>query len=368
MAKQTPNFGFTKPEPNDYYDVNVQNENWDKVDELLKEVATSGGVSPSNVTDARVKVANGKLTIFWSDPGDTVVGEDTICTWKGTKLVQKVGSYPENAKDGTVLVDNQVLDAYKTNGFEINGLTNGVTYYFALFPYSDTGATNISTKNLLSGTPQPYKIMTAVIDLSDSNPNTCVSYADDAVGVVAGSAEWDEFFGHYPVLFKDGAEVGKLNPNNFDQFEDGTTADISSGASGDAMICFPRRGLTITTSGTKLTISMTDNPDNNAFEYNAHKRGNVAKEKFYIGVPTHFSATMKVDNKEVTLYINHPYNRTISEKIYLVSVNAQGSYCVVEIVREPWQWVSLAGIVLLLVGALMLFLRGPRHTAKRELE
>lgn len=86
------------------------------------------------------------------------------------------------------------------------------------------------------------------------------------------------------------------------------------------------------------------------------------------GMPTHFSATIAVDNKDVTLYVNHPYNRTISEKIYLVSVNAQGSYCVVEIVREPWQWASLAGIVLLLVGAFMLFLRGPRHTANRELE
>ena len=32
MAQQTSNFGFTKPDPNDFYDVEVQNENWDKVD------------------------------------------------------------------------------------------------------------------------------------------------------------------------------------------------------------------------------------------------------------------------------------------------------------------------------------------------
>lgn len=35
MAKQTPNFGFTKPDVNEFYDVQVQNENWDKVDEEL---------------------------------------------------------------------------------------------------------------------------------------------------------------------------------------------------------------------------------------------------------------------------------------------------------------------------------------------
>ena len=76
----------------------------------------------------------------------------------------------------------------------------------------------------------------AIIDLSNSNPATCVTYADDAVGMTAGDSAWDEFFGHYPVLLKNGVEVGKLNPNNFDQFEDGTTADISSGNAGDAMI------------------------------------------------------------------------------------------------------------------------------------
>ena len=35
MAKQTSNFGFTKPETNEFYDVSVQNENWNKVDEQM---------------------------------------------------------------------------------------------------------------------------------------------------------------------------------------------------------------------------------------------------------------------------------------------------------------------------------------------
>lgn len=185
----------------------------------------------------------------------------------------------EHCNSRTVLVDNQTLDAFKTTGYEINNLVNGQTYYFALFPYADTGATNINEANRVAGTPQPYKKMTAIIDLSNSNPATCVTYADDAVGMTAGDSAWDEFFGHYPVLLKNGVEVGKLNPNNFDQFEDGTTADISSGNAGDAMIAFPRRGLTITTSGTKITISMTDDPDNADFEYNAHTRGTTPKDK-----------------------------------------------------------------------------------------
>ena len=81
------------------------------------------------------------------------------------------------------------------------------------------------------------------------------------------------------------------------------------------------------------------------------------------GIPTHFEAAVSIDNEDVTLRVNHPYNRTFSEKIYLVSIGNDASYCVVEIVREPWQWASLAGIILLLAGAVMLFLRGPRHAA-----
>lgn len=84
------------------------------------------------------------------------------------------------------------------------------------------------------------------------------------------------------------------------------------------------------------------------------------------GMPTYFDATIEIDNKEATIKVNHPYNRTLSEKIYLVSVDAKASYCIVEIVREPWQWVSLVGIVMLLSGAVMLFIRGPRHAANKQ--
>ena len=42
MAKKTSNYEFNKPEQNDFYDVDVQNENWDKVDEELSEFDDSG--------------------------------------------------------------------------------------------------------------------------------------------------------------------------------------------------------------------------------------------------------------------------------------------------------------------------------------
>ena len=80
------------------------------------------------------------------------------------------------------------------------------------------------------------------------------------------------------------------------------------------------------------------------------------------GTPTHYEAQVMVDDTVVTLRVNHPYARTISEKIYLVSFPTSPSgerYAIVEIVSEPWQWLSATGILMLLAGAMLLFIQGP---------
>lgn len=258
-----------------YYNdtLQVQNTEGEWVD-IESGGGGGGGIAPNNASDINLKTGNTKLTITWSDPSDTIIEGQTLSTWKGTKLVQKVGSFPENAKDGTLLLDNQTRDKYKTSGFEITGLTNGETYYFALFPYSDTGATNLNAANRISGTPQSYRTMTAVIDLTNSNPLSAVTYADDAAGMTKGSADWDDFLGYYPVLLDaSGNELGKLNPNNYAQYEDGTSAPINTLGSYDVMVAFPKRGLKISTANNKVTISMTDDPDNADFKYYAHSYG-----------------------------------------------------------------------------------------------
>ncbi|MGN0354395.1 MAG: hypothetical protein ACI4EI_04900, partial [Muricoprocola sp.] len=114
----------------------------------------------------------------------------------------------------------------------------------------------------------------AVIDLSNSNPLSSVTYADDAAGMTKGSTDWDDFLGYYPVLLDaSGNELGKLNPNNYAQYEDGTAAPITTLGSYDVMVAFPKRGLKINTANNKVTISMTDDPDNADFKYYAHSYG-----------------------------------------------------------------------------------------------
>ena len=87
------------------------------------------------------------------------------------------------------------------------------------------------------------------------------------------------------------------------------------------------------------------------------------------GAPTHYEAQILLGSKKVMLMVNHPYNRTLSEKIYLVSFGNTPmgeTYAVVEIVNEPWQWLSAAGIIMLIAGAVLLFVQGPRKTVSGE--
>ena len=119
-----------------------------------------------------------------------------------------------------------------------------------------------------------YRTMTAVIDQSNSNPLTCISYEDDAKTMVKGSKDWDEFFKSQLVLFKGGKEVRELKDSELSGLSD---------ADGDVMVRFKRMGLNIKTVGDKIYVSMTDNPDDANFKYYAHSRGSVRKEAFYLG-------------------------------------------------------------------------------------
>ena len=87
------------------------------------------------------------------------------------------------------------------------------------------------------------------------------------------------------------------------------------------------------------------------------------------GQPSMFEATVAVDGESATLRVNHPYHRTWSEMIYLVSYDVESPdrarYCVVEVVREPWRWLSVVGIVMLIAGAVLMFARGPRKEGAR---
>ena len=76
------------------------------------------------------------------------------------------------------------------------------------------------------------------------------------------------------------------------------------------------------------------------------------------GMPSYYEAAVSVDGEEpAVLSVNHPLSVGLSEDIYLASVSEE--FCILQIVREPWRYFALTGILMLIAGAFMLFIKGP---------
>lgn len=110
------------------------------------------GVPLGNCSGIAILIGDKKLKFKWTDPANIVSGGETVAAWVGTKLVRKVGSYPADEKDGTLVVDSKTKNAYKNEWYTDSGLTNGTEYFYALFPYTEKVAT-YSDDNRISGTP-----------------------------------------------------------------------------------------------------------------------------------------------------------------------------------------------------------------------
>ena len=113
---------------------------------------SSKGIAPSDISNLIVIIKDTKVLIKWKDPENTILDNETICTWAGTKLVYKQGSFPRNPNDGIQVLDNTERNQYETNGFEVTNLNNNTKYYFRLFPYSNELVVNFDGINALIGT------------------------------------------------------------------------------------------------------------------------------------------------------------------------------------------------------------------------
>ena len=196
MANTT-NYNFEKPAQTDYYDVEVQNNNWDKLDTELKKtndnkqdtlvsgvsiktingesllgsgnIFIKGGTSSDEVTAKRADVLKGKTTIM-NDSADEIVegtlevqsivnfnlslyaSETVMGAWQnpakgpysGVKVVYRTDRYPENPDDGTV--------AYEGSGINFTKkLSPNVKHYFKSYSYMTTNFGRIYSEKVSQG-------------------------------------------------------------------------------------------------------------------------------------------------------------------------------------------------------------------------
>lgn len=246
---------------------------------------------------------------------------DTVPTWETLKA-QTIASVKKEV-NALIIETNQKVDeaigelvkVHVTTDEQLIGqtitVTNGSKTYAKIVPDTmelDFGLPVLGTwtfSNPITGTTKSintvyygqyyvelacYKVFSAIIDFSMSNPDSMVTYADDAEGMTGGSSDW----WNQPIyntlrncLLADGGEVlGYLKKDNLTQYENGTNAPITT-VGNDVMLEIPQKvGYSIEWADSqKLKVSVTDNPNDEAFNYDAFSLDSYNDcDKIYIGV------------------------------------------------------------------------------------
>ena len=246
---------------------------------------------------------------------------NTVPTWETLKA-QTVASVKKEV-NALIIETNQKVDeaigelvkVHVTTDEQLIGqtitVTNGSKTYAKIVPDTmelDFGLPVLGTwtfSNPITGTTKSintvyygqyyvelacYKVFSAIIDFSMSNPDSMVTYADDAEGMTGGSSDW----WNQPIyntlrncLLADGGEVlGYLKKDNLTQYENGANAPITT-VGNDVMLEIPQKvGYSIEWADSqKLKVSVTDNPNDEAFNYDAFSLDSYNDcDKIYIGV------------------------------------------------------------------------------------
>ena len=114
-------------------------------------------------------------------------------------------------------------------------------------------------------------------------------------------------------------------------------------------------------------------PARQAFDMNGAARyldyeielNSFSVEYYPNGQPSRFTANVRMGRETASLEVNHPYSYRLGEDIYLSGYDMENGdeskYCILQIVKQPWKYVMVAGILMMLAGAVLLFINGPKR-------
>lgn len=212
-------------------------------------VSVMSGLPPSICTNLSEVRSGNTTSLKWQDPTDTVVDGQKLCTWSHTVIVRKLGSYPKHETDGTVIKVNTIRNAYQVaplvDTIEEDEISED-KYYYRAFPISVNGVVNLDPLNKFG-----IEMYEFIIDPSDSNPATCVTYTGTNLNYTPAKmnyssgifeyGSWEDAF--FMSLFKpcmlkyDGTVDYYLNPNDYSLKENGGSSDIANvDYAGNAMV------------------------------------------------------------------------------------------------------------------------------------
>lgn len=250
-------------------------DNTEEVAEIQQELATKANTNHTHTEFYTKEEIDGKLTV--ASPEGAGAGQLSLAVNGSGNVITDI-----TLSNGVLTVTKGNVEGGVTTPTPspepnpgAGGGTSGSVDSDVTKPSPDEGGESTSNGD--------YKILGVAIDETNPNPETAVTYTDDAVGMIPASQEFMDFFAVKPCVFKNGQVQYYLNPNDYTKKEDGSNADITTGNDGDVMVEIPRLGYNFNRVGDVLSVQLTNNPNNPDFCYLAHSRGDVVKDKLYVG-------------------------------------------------------------------------------------
>lgn len=258
--------------------------NWDEARYIINKILSGvkliqvTGIPPRNMTNFSLTAGHQEIKIKAGVPDNTVIDGQLICTCAGVRIVRKASSAPIGPEDGTLVLD---LKAGNVADIVDTGLVNGVTYYYAFYPYSDHGVYNYNMANVLYASPTLIKHWAFNQNFADKNPATTITYptgftnsnfakmlTNEGTGI-ATYGDWEDFLKetlkNYPAMVKKTGEIDYLlNPADYTKKkEDGTGSDYNNlNYNGGAFAWLNRIYMRETYSGNKESreVQFADGP------------------------------------------------------------------------------------------------------------
>jgi len=273
------------------------------------EVTVSGGgIPPSICKNLNIKKSGTSVSLKWQDSGNTILDSQYLCTWAGTKIVKKLGSYPTNETDGVLVIDSTVNNQY-LNAAYVDTIPNASDdYKYAAFPYSTNGIFCYNEKNKFT----EAIIYEFCINPNDSNPDTRVTYPAGCTNASFSPAYmnfsggnfsyggWDyPFFMPRPVMVKNNGTVDyELYKPNFNYKVNGVTASDVANTSygGNAMIAFPQVWFKFVLDGTLQHVYIANKQVDSSYKcYTHYNRLGTLLDEIFINAyqPANISSKLR---------------------------------------------------------------------------
>lgn len=217
------------------YSRNATNRVYYEYSAVVTDVDAMPVFTAKSVYDATNKVAAVQLTYEFPEKAIGVV------------IRKSATAYPETESDG-----EEVTTVTSNGTFTDTNVVIGTTYYYSAFPYTESGYSR-RTENRAACVPSKYEYFYGFdISLSDSNPETRVSYPSDVDNASFEPAKMgtDEFgYGGWSIaagqkfmprpcmLTYAGTVDHYLDPNDYTKKEDGSASQVANTSfDGNAMM------------------------------------------------------------------------------------------------------------------------------------